>query len=42
MKRFLTSLPVIIALATAAALALMFIIVDDPSEKARLTEIVDH
>ncbi len=32
MKRLLTSLPVILGLATLAALLLMFIIVDDPSD----------
>ncbi len=30
MKRILTSLPVILALATIGALVLMFILVDDP------------
>ncbi len=33
MKRFLTSLPVILTLATIGALALMYILVDDPAEK---------
>ena len=33
MKRFLTSLPVILTLATICALALMYILVDDPAEK---------
>lgn len=32
MKRFLTSLPVILTLATIGALALMFIIVDPPRD----------
>ncbi len=32
MKRFLTSLPVILGLSTLAALLLMFILVDDPSD----------
>ena len=32
MKRWLTSLPVILGLATLAAILLMFILVDDPSD----------
>ena len=32
MKRLLTSLPVILGLATVAALAFMFILVDDPAD----------
>lgn len=32
MKRLMTSLPVILGLATVAALVLMFILVDDPAD----------
>ena len=42
MKRLFTSLPMIIALATIAALALMFIIVDDPAEAPQVKEVVGH
>ena len=38
MKRFLSSLPVILTLATIGALALMYILVDDPKEKAELLD----
>ena len=42
MKRLFTSLPMILALATLAALALMFIIVDDPADAPQPAEIVEH
>lgn len=50
MKRLLTSLPVIIGLATLAAILLMFILVDDPSDspvtpkkaEAQVTEAAEH
>lgn len=42
MKRLFTSLPMIIALATIAALALMFIIVDDPAKAPQVKEVVGH
>lgn len=42
MKRLFTSLPMILALATVAALALMFIIVDDPADTPQPAEIVEH
>ena len=38
MKRLLTSLPVILGLATIGALALMFILVDDPSDSPVATK----
>ncbi|MCY3820262.1 MAG: hypothetical protein OXH52_13000 [Gammaproteobacteria bacterium] len=37
-KRLLSSLPVILTLATIGALALMYILVDDPKEKAALLD----
>ena len=36
MKRILSSLPVILTLATIGALALMYILVDDPDDIAEL------
>lgn len=36
MKRFLSSLPVILTLATIGALVLMYILVDDPDDIAEL------
>lgn len=38
MKRFLSSLPMILTLATIAALGLMYVLVDDPAEKKKLLE----
>ncbi len=42
MKRLFTSLPMILAMATVAALAFMFIIVDDPADKPNPAETVEH
>lgn len=42
MKRLFTSLPMILALATVAAVALMFIIVDDPADRPQPAEMVEH
>ena len=38
MKRFLTSLPVILTLATIGALALMYVLVDDPADKENVLD----
>ena len=40
MKRFFSSLPVILTLATIGALALMRILVDDPADKPSLDNAV--
>lgn len=37
-KRFLSSLPVILTLATIGALALMYILVDDPEQQKALLD----